>query len=148
MSDKDKYDFYKKGFWLCFYYLLWDTFKAFGLQEKSVDKTDDCNPHFPLVGKEKKPYTFNENQVLGRAGEYISTTYKKHYAQGAIQATEFINANGLGEGFCLGNIIKYVQRYGKKGKSYEARERDLFKIIHYAVILLHELEQTEGKGKF
>ena len=97
---------------------------------------------------EKPTLTFNEIQVLARASEYISGTYNKHYAQGAIQATEFINANGLGEGFCLGNIIKYVQRYGKKGKGYEAREKDLFKIIHYAVILLHQLEQTEGKGKF
>ena len=109
---------------------------------------DNYNPPLKYKSMEKTPHTFNENQVLGRAGEYISNTYKKHYAQGSIQATEFINANGLGEGFCLGNIIKYVQRYGKKGKSYEERERDLFKIIHYAVILLHELEQTEGKGKF
>ena len=109
---------------------------------------DRYNPPLDYKPMEKSSHTFNENQVLGRAGEYISTTYKKHYAQGSIQATEFINANGLGEGFCLGNIIKYVQRYGKKGKGYKERERDLFKIIHYAVILLHELEQKEGQGKF
>tara|TARA_R110002020_G_scaffold61714_3_gene165762 strand:- start:583 stop:933 length:351 start_codon:yes stop_codon:yes gene_type:complete len=115
-----------------------------------VEFIDNYNPplNYKPMKEEKKTYTFNENQVLARAHEYISTTYNKHYAQGNIQATEFINANGLGEGFCLGNIIKYVQRYGKKGKNYKDRERDLFKIIHYAVILLHELEQTEGKGKF
>lgn len=109
---------------------------------------DNYNPPLKYKPMDKSKHTFNENQVLGRAAEYISSTYKKHYAQGSIQATEFINANGFGEGFCLGNIIKYVQRYGKKGKSYMDRERDLFKIIHYAVILLHELEQTEGKKKF
>jgi hypothetical protein len=50
-----------------------------------------------------------------------------------IQSTEFIIDAGHGEGFCLGNIIKYAQRYGKKeGKNKE----DLLKILHYAVILL------------
>ena len=50
-----------------------------------------------------------------------------------IQSTEFIFDAGHGEGFCIGNIIKYAQRYGKKdGKN----EQDLLKIIHYAIILL------------
>jgi len=26
-----KYDFYKKGFWVCFVYVLWDTFASLGL---------------------------------------------------------------------------------------------------------------------
>ena len=99
---------------------------------------DKYNP--PL----KKPMTrkFNEKQILAKVGEYIGSTYSRHYAKSSIQATEFINACGLGEGFCLGNIIKYAQRFGKKG-SGEKREEDLFKIIHYAVILLHELEQKK-----
>jgi hypothetical protein len=50
-----------------------------------------------------------------------------------IQSTEFIFDAGHGEGFCLGNIIKYAQRYGKKdGRN----EQDLLKILHYAIILL------------
>ena len=84
---------------------------------------------------------FNEKQVLARVSEYINSTYSKHYAQGGIQATEFINAAGYGEAFCLGNIIKYAQRFGKKGTTVAEKEKDLFKIIHYAVLLLHELEQ-------
>ena len=86
---------------------------------------------------------FNEKQVLARVSEYINSTYSKHYAQGGIQATEFINAAGYGEGFCLGNIIKYAQRFGKKGITVAEKEKDLFKIIHYAVILLHELKQKK-----
>ena len=50
-----------------------------------------------------------------------------------IQSTEFIVDAGHGEGFCIGNIIKYAQRYGKKNGKNDA---DLLKIIHYAVILL------------
>jgi hypothetical protein len=41
---------------------------------------------------------------------------------------------GHGVGFCVGNIIKYAQRYGKKG-GYN--RKDLMKIIHYAIFLLH-----------
>jgi len=48
---------------------------------------------------------------------------------------------GHGEGFCIGNIMKYAMRYGKKnGKS----DADLFKIIHYALIALH-LNDKESK---
>jgi hypothetical protein len=50
-----------------------------------------------------------------------------------IQSTEFIVDAGHGEGFCIGNIIKYAQRYGKKNGKNDA---DLLKIIHYAIILL------------
>ena len=50
-----------------------------------------------------------------------------------IQSTEFIFDSGHGEGFCIGNIIKYAQRYGKKnGKNPD----DLLKILHYGIILL------------
>jgi hypothetical protein len=49
---------------------------------------------------------------------------------------------GHGEGFCLGNIMKYAMRYGKKqGKNSE----DLLKIIHYAIIALYlQKENKDG----
>ena len=97
---------------------------------------------------EKPTWAFNESQTIGRAMEYIGKTYDAHYAQGKIQATEFIADQGLAEGFCLGNIIKYAQRFGKKGKNFKDKEYDLFKMIHYAVILLHTIEQQEGDKKF
>jgi len=31
MTEEEKYDFYRKGFWICLAYLLWNTFRAFGL---------------------------------------------------------------------------------------------------------------------
>lgn len=96
----------------------------------------------------KPKWTFNEKQTLGRVMEYIDNTYNAHYAQGRIQATEFIADQGLAEGFCLGNIIKYAQRFGRKGVDFKDKEYDLFKIIHYAVILLHTIEQQEGNKKF
>ena len=63
-----------------------------------------------------------------------------------IQSTEFIFDAGHGEGFCLGNIIKYAQRYGKKdGKN----EQDLLKILHYAIILMgSQIENKETRESY
>ena len=64
---------------------------------------------------------------------YIDNTYDQHYSTDKIQATEFIIDSGHGEGFCIGNIIKYAKRYGKKAGR---NELDPLKIIHYSIILL------------
>ena len=63
---------------------------------------------------EKIDYKFNEDAVLEYLKNYIDKTYAAHYAQGKIQATEFIFDSGHGRGFCMGNVMKYAQRYGKK----------------------------------
>ena len=110
---------------------------------------DVYNPPMDYLPREERmKWTFNEKQTIARVVEYIESTYSKHYAHGRIQATEFIADKGLAEGFCLGNIIKYAQRFGRKGVNFEDKEYDLFKIIHYAVILLHTIEQQEGNKKF
>ncbi len=76
-------------------------------------------------------YKFHEDIILEVAKGYIDGTYKEHYADGKYQATDLIIDAGHGEGFCMGNIMKYAMRYGKK----EGRNQvDLLKLIHYAVI--------------
>ena len=60
-------------------------------------------------------YVFDEGKYLKEIWDSIDKTYISHYAQNKIQSTEFISDAGHGEGFCIGNIIKYAQRYGKKG---------------------------------
>ena len=79
-------------------------------------------------------YVFDEEDYLKEIKEGIDKTYASHYAQNKIQSTEFINDAGHGEGFCIGNIIKYAQRYGKKN-GYN--RDDLIKIVHYAIIMMH-----------
>ena len=76
---------------------------------------------------------FNEDKVLVWVENYIRATYDAHYSKNKIQTTEFVFDAVHGEGFCIGNIIKYAQRYGKKD-GYN--EKDLLKIVHYAIILL------------
>ena len=81
-------------------------------------------------------YKFSENQILNDIKTYIDKTYDSHYAQTKnYQATEIIIDQGHGTGFCMGNILKYAQRYGKK----EGRNKaDLMKVIHYAIIQLSQ----------
>ena len=80
-------------------------------------------------------FKFNEKVKLNKTLDYIKSTYSKHYAKGITkQATETIADAGHLEGFCVGNIIKYAQRYGKKAG--EDKNNNLMKIIHYAVILM------------
>ena len=65
--------------------------------------------------REKIDYVFDEGKYLSEIWDAIDKTYTSHYAQNKVQSTEFISDAGHGEGFCIGNIIKYAQRYGKKG---------------------------------
>lgn len=79
---------------------------------------------------------YNEDKYLQELQDYIVGTYSQHYSQNRVQASEFIIDAGHGTGFCIGNILKYAQRYGKKGSWHDAR-KDLMKVLHYAIIQLH-----------
>ena len=91
-------------------------------------------------------YKYNEGNTLAELQEYIASTYDEHYSKNKFQATEFIIDGGHGEGFCIGNIIKYAQGYGKKGGK---NRRDLLKVIHYGIIALYinEMEESENETK-
>ena len=92
----------------------------------------------------KVDYKFSEDKTLNELEKYIDSTYDMHYSKSKFQATEFIIDSGHGEGFCIGNILKYAQRYGKKNGKNRA---DLLKVIHYAIIALNlnngEVNETE-----
>ena len=82
-------------------------------------------------------YKFNEDKIIDELQKYIDSTYEGHYSKNKFQSMEFIVDCGHGDSFCLGNIIKYAQRYGKKdGKN----RKDLLKIMHYAIIALSVLD--------
>ena len=77
-----------------------------------------------------------------RDRDIIDRTYTGHYSRDKFQATEFIVDGGHGTGFCIGNIMKYAQRYGKKGTTEDAR-KDIMKVLHYAIIMLHVHDMNE-----
>lgn len=88
-------------------------------------------------------YKYNEDELMYELAQYVRQTYDEHYAQNKVQTTEFVIDAGHGEGFCLGNVIKYTQRYGKK----EGHNRkDLLKVLHYALIALHVHDLREDDG--
>jgi hypothetical protein len=84
---------------------------------------------------------YSEDRIIKELLEYIENTYGAHYSKQRFQATEFIVDAGHGMGFCLGNVMKYAQRYGKKGGRNRA---DLMKIAHYAIMAMHTHDLEEG----
>lgn len=82
-----------------------------------------------------KRYKYNEDVILKELKDYITGTYNQHYSAGddKIQTLDLIEACGDGESFCRSNILKYASRYDKKGTA----RRDITKILHYAVLLMH-----------
>ena len=87
-------------------------------------------------------YKFGEDKYLQELREYIDSTYQGHYSTNKFQSTEVIIARGHGTGFCMGNVDKYANRYGKKGTREDAR-KDLLKVIHYALLQLHVHDSEE-----
>ena len=93
---------------------------------------------------EEKPMTahyfkYHEEEILKDIEEYVSRTYQGHYTGKSheyrnVQTLDLMAAKELASGFCQANILKYGSRYGNKdGKN----TKDLMKVIHYAMLLLH-----------
>ena len=82
-----------------------------------------------------QPWKYNEEEIVKELLHYIRGTYGQHYSAGddKIQTLDLIEACGDGEAFCRSNILKYASRYDKKGTA----RRDIMKILHYAVLLMH-----------
>jgi hypothetical protein len=77
---------------------------------------------------------YGELEALSEIKQYIISTQTQHYTGTRLQTIDSVIDAGFGEGFCMGNIIKYCSRYGKK----DGRNRkDLLKLIHYAIIMLY-----------
>jgi hypothetical protein len=87
-------------------------------------------------------YKYDENKYLSELTSYVNDTYGEHYSKNKFQATEFIIDGGHGDGFCIGNIMKYAQRYGNKA-GYN--RKDILKVLHYALIQLH-VHDKEGRN--
>jgi len=87
------------------------------------------------MNNDSNRYKYDEDTILKELQDYISGTYNAHYSAGddKIQTLDLIEACGDGEAFCRSNILKYASRYDKKGTA----RRDIMKILHYAVLLMH-----------
>ena len=86
-------------------------------------------------------FKFNEDNILNDLKRYIEGTYSAHYVgKNNVQSLDLIFSSGHGEGFCIGSILKYSARFGRKrGKNKD----DLLKAAHYAILSLYLLEEEE-----
>ena len=91
------------------------------------------------VDVDRKPkFKYNEDEMLNDVIDYIRTTYKGHYVgKEDIQTTDVWHTLGSAATTTRDTAIKYLMRYGKKG-GYN--KKDLYKAIHYIVLLNHFTE--------
>jgi len=84
-------------------------------------------------------WKYDEDKILKDIQDYVTGTYNSHYcghnqAYKDTQTIDLMAAKDLAAHFCQANILKYGSRYGDKdGRN----KRDLLKVIHYAMLLLH-----------
>ena len=92
---------------------------------------------------EEKPmahyFKYHEKEILKDIEEYVSSTYQGHYTGKSheyrnVQTIDLMASKELAAAFCQDNKLKYGSRYGNKdGRN----KKDLMKVIHYAMLLLH-----------
>ena len=91
---------------------------------------------------------YHEDEILNDIKEYVSSTYNGHYTGTQhefrnVQTIDLMASRDLASDFCQANILKYGSRYGSKdGRN----KKDLLKVIHYAMLLLH-FDEHYGKPK-
>jgi len=103
------------------------------------NSTDTQQYTFEII-TESMSFKYNEDELLKELRDYIASTYGQHYSSGndSIQTLDLIEACGDAEAFCRSNILKYASRYDKKGTA----RRDIIKILHYGLLLLHFSDKT------
>ena len=114
-------------------------------QDFLADNDDQAAHHFNLNNEVQEKETmanyfkYHEEEILRDIEEYVSATYRGHYTGDTheyrnVQTIDLMAARSLASGFCQSNILKYGSRYGSKdGRN----KKDLLKVIHYAMLLLH-----------
>jgi hypothetical protein len=118
-------------------------------EKNLVEYTLTMNENSQMLNLTKTPVTmsesknhlwkYNEDKILKDIQDYVTSTYHGHYCGDEsgyddIQTIDLMAAKKLAAGFCQANILKYGSRYGDKdGRN----KRDLLKVIHYAMLLLH-----------
>ena len=120
--------------------IIMDDYNQFTMSVNSEDKIVIEKILFTMTEQSKNHlWKYNEDKILKEVEDYVTGTYHGHYCgdqdgYSDIQTIDLMAAKKLAAGFCQANILKYGSRYGDKdGRN----KRDLLKVIHYAMLLLH-----------
>jgi len=115
---------------------------------------DYPNPDILLSGTSSQYYTapptisnefyipmwkYSEDKILKDIKDYVISTYSGHYTgtdteDRNIQTIDLMGVKNLAVPFCQASILKYASRYGEKNGR---NKKDIMKVIHYAMLLLH-----------
>ena len=111
----------------------------------TLNTVDPIRPKDIMTDSRNK---YHENEIINDIKEYVSSTYNGHYTGTQheyrnVQTIDLMASRDLASTFCQANILKYGSRYGSKdGRN----KKDLLKVIHYAMLLLH-FDEHYGKPK-
>ena len=111
--------------------------------ELTLNIEDPIRPQDIMTDSRNK---YHENEILEDIKAYVSGTYNGHYTGNKhefrnVQTIDLMASRDLASDFCQANILKYGSRYGSKdGRN----KKDLLKVIHYAMLLLH-FDEHYGK---
>lgn len=113
--------------------------------EKNLVDATYYNLNIPAIeNKKNNSWRYRENEIMEELATYISNTYNQHYVDrtgnGTEQTLDKIKHNRR-EGFCAGNVTKYIDRYDIKGTP----RADLFKVLHYTILLINHLDLVKNK---
>ena len=114
--------------------------------QKELDKLNSEVQEKEIMSDSRNKY--HEKEILKDVEEYVSRTYNGHYTGTKheyrnVQTIDLMASRDLASDFCQANILKYGSRYGSKdGRN----KKDLLKVIHYAMLLLH-FDEHYGKPK-
>jgi len=115
-----------------------------GLGDDHISFNSSYNIKMPENTNKNGFWKYNEDKILKQLEEYIASTYRQHYVDrtggGKEQTLDKIKHNRR-EGFCAGNVTKYIDRYDTKGTP----RADLFKVLHYTILLINHLNLIENK---
>ena len=97
------------------------------------------------MSNKEKTMKYNEDQIIEELYRYIKSTYTEHYSTTGegFQVMDILTNLAIDRDFCQANAIKYLMRYGKK-QGYN--EQDLFKALHYIVLLISSQRKETSKN--
>ena len=88
---------------------------------------------------------YNEDQIMTNINNYIRSTYNEHYSvdKSGFQVQDMLRHLDIDKDFCQANAKKYLCRFGKKNGKNKV---DLYKAVHYIVLLLDSLDNEDTKN--